>query len=151
MFMLNLIAQSFDSAKSWASLKRCWTLSTQLIWHISAACRIKPWLFLGKIWYFLPLSHSWILSILKLSHRRELKIHCNWPGCHFQYRWCKITLQKYDLLSQLDRRCQWILNKCLQVSWAAGYIFLWLQQIKSFSPVTAFSMDYPRPGHLETN
>lgn len=149
--MLNLKAQSFDSAKSWASLKRCWTFSTRLIRHISAACRIEPWLALRKIQYFLPLAHCWIFFYFKTLSQNKLKIHCNCPGCHFQYRWCKITLWKYDLLSQLDRRCQWIWNKCLQVSWASGYIILWLQQIKPFSPVTAFSMDYPRPGHLEIN
>lgn len=148
--MLNLIAQCFDSAKSWASLKRCWTLSTQLIQHVSAACRIKPWLSLGKIQHFLPLAHFWILSILKLSQNKP-KIHCNWPSCHSSYRWCKITLRKYDLLGWPDRRYQWIWNKCLLVSWAPGYIFPWLQQIKPFRPVTAFSMDYPRPRHLETN
>lgn len=149
--MLNLIAQCFDSAKSWESRRRCGTLSTPQLhtFQLHAASSLGfPW---ERCSISSPPVHFWILSVLKLSHRINLKSVVIGQVAILDTDGAKFLQKKKDLLSWLDRRCQWIWNKCLQVSWAPGYIFLWLQQIKPFSPVTAFSMDYPRPRHLEMN
>lgn len=71
--MLNLIAQCFDSAKSWESRRRCGTLSTPQLhtFQLHAASSLGfPW---ERCSISSPPVHFWILSILKLSHRINLK------------------------------------------------------------------------------
>lgn len=92
--MLNLIAQCFDSTKSWESRRRCGTLSTPQLhtFQLHAASSLGfPW---ERCSISSPPGSLLDSFSFKTLSQNKPKIRCNWPGCHSRYRWCKIFTKK---------------------------------------------------------